>query len=90
LLGREILSRPWNSASGGERQRALLTRIFLSGAKVLVLDEPFNHLDQATRRTVEQRLGAVLGQGTAVLMISHAGGEMSATREIYLRRIGNS
>lgn len=87
LLDEHVLNRPWNSASGGERQRAMLTRIFLSNAKLLVLDEPYNHLDRVTRQKVEDILRERLRQGAAVLMISHSSsGELRATREIFLKR----
>jgi ATPase subunit of ABC transporter with duplicated ATPase domains len=42
---KKMASRSWNEASGGERMRALLARAFASKAKLLLLDEPFNHLD---------------------------------------------
>lgn len=46
ILDVSQLHLAWNTASGGERKRALITRALLFDAQVLVLDEPFNHLDQ--------------------------------------------
>ena len=87
LLREEILNRPWNSASGDERQRALLTRVFLSGARLLILDEPFNHLDQETRGRVTEALASRLAAGTAILMISHqpALGGLDPTHRLFLK-----
>ena len=41
----EIALRDFADLSGGERQRALLARCFAQGGRILVLDEPANHLD---------------------------------------------
>lgn len=38
--------------SGGEQQRVALARVMLMNRPVLLLDEPFNSLDQATRESV--------------------------------------
>ncbi|MEU8302799.1 thiol reductant ABC exporter subunit CydC [Actinomadura sp. NPDC048955] len=56
--------------SGGQRRRIALARAFLSGARLLVLDEPTAHLDPATGRDL---LADVLGDtsGTGVLLITH-------------------
>jgi ABC-type Mn2+/Zn2+ transport system ATPase subunit len=88
LLQPDTLDRPWNSASGGERQKTLLTRLFLGGAKLLILDEPYNHLDQRARRQVEQRLERSLASGNSVLLISHTSGELRPTRHLHLERKG--
>lgn len=50
----EQLKTPFNKASGGERRKALFYYILKQNKDVLLLDEPFNHLDQ---KTVEQFVG---------------------------------
>ena len=50
FLGRMLFSgdevyKPVKVLSGGERVRCMLSRLMLSGANVLMLDQPTNHLD---------------------------------------------
>ncbi len=50
FLGRMLFSgddvyKPVNVLSGGEKVRCMLSRMMLSGANVLLLDQPLNHLD---------------------------------------------
>ncbi|MFA1540576.1 thiol reductant ABC exporter subunit CydC [Actinomadura monticuli] len=56
--------------SGGQRQRIALARAFLSGARIVVLDEPTAHLDPGTARDL---LRDVLdgASGTGILLITH-------------------
>jgi sulfate-transporting ATPase len=54
--------------SGGERGRLHLARMLMSGANVLLLDEPSNDLDVETLRALEE---ALLGFAGCVLVISH-------------------
>ncbi|NKZ02839.1 thiol reductant ABC exporter subunit CydC, partial [Actinomadura latina] len=56
--------------SGGQRQRIALARAFLSGARILILDEPTAHLDPATAREL---LADVLAgtSGAGLLLITH-------------------
>lgn len=56
LLQPAQLGIAWNTASGGERQKALLTSLFLRSPELLILDEPMNHLDVQSR---EQLLHAL-------------------------------
>jgi molybdate transport system ATP-binding protein len=58
--------------SGGERQRAALARALASGARALLLDEPFGALDVATRSVVRSELRAVLREAALpALLVTH-------------------
>jgi sulfate-transporting ATPase len=54
--------------SGGERGRLHLAKTLVTGANVLLLDEPSNDLDVETLRALEDALGEFAG---TVLVISH-------------------
>lgn len=59
---------PVKVLSGGERNRALLAKLFTRPSNVLVLDEPTNDLDADTLELLEEMLMEY--QGT-VLLVSH-------------------
>ncbi len=54
--------------SGGERARLHLAKTLVSGANVLLLDEPSNDLDVETLRALEDALGEFAG---TVMVVSH-------------------
>lgn len=56
--------------SGGEARRLAAARLFVGEADVLVLDEPTEHLDDATARELVTDLWAAT-VGSAVLVITH-------------------
>jgi len=67
-FARADFERPLWQLSGGQRTRALLAKLLLSGPEVLLLDEPTNHLDIAATEWLESYLREWPG---AVLLISH-------------------
>lgn len=72
LLTADQLPRLWNTASGGERQKTLLTKALQDQGRLLLLDEPMNHLDVQGRQVLRQALEQyVFDQRRAVLMICH-------------------
>ncbi len=72
LLQEDLLDRAWNTASGGERQKTLLTRVFLKDPSVLILDEPMNHLDVTGRQQLRAALRHFIEDGQhAVIMVGH-------------------
>ncbi|WP_141733115.1 ABC transporter ATP-binding protein [Oligoflexus tunisiensis] len=72
LLHEAHLALAWNTASGGERQKTLLTRVFLQDPTVLILDEPMNHLDKSSRQQVRAALRDFIQDGRhAVIMVGH-------------------
>ena len=54
--------------SGGEKVRCMLSRMMLSGANVILLDQPTNHLDMESIQAVNKGLEAFPG---VVLLASH-------------------
>ena len=60
--------KPVGTLSGGERARLHLAKTLLSGANVLLLDEPSNDLDVETLRALEDALAEFAG---TVLVVSH-------------------
>ena len=64
FLGRMLFSgdevyKPVRVLSGGEKVRCMLSRMMLSGANVLMLDQPTNHLDLESIAAVNSGLEAV-------------------------------
>lgn len=71
LLHSRDLITPWNTASGGERQKTLLTGMLQSRARLLILDEPTNHLDLEGRERLAAALIRVAAAGSAVVITCH-------------------
>lgn len=90
LLRPEHLKHSWNQASGGERKRTLITRALLHHPRLLLLDEPLNHLDVESRAIVTQGLSKYLASGRgAAIVVSHdafSGQELSLFKrhELYI------
>ena len=79
------------SLSGGEQQRLALARALACEPKVLLLDEPFVHLDQRLRWKVLNYLRQLNKDlETTVVLVSHDGAEMIGFAEniIYLSEGG--
>ncbi len=68
-LGERMHDLP-HALSGGMRQRAALARTLCEDRQIVLMDEPFGHLDAVTRLDL-QDLAAVLLQGRTVVMVTH-------------------
>lgn len=67
-IDKTILSRKFNSLSGGEKTIITLASIIISEPDILLLDEPTNYLDMDTLEWLEDYLRKYKG---TILMISH-------------------
>lgn len=73
ILSELVLDKRWRDASGGERQKvSLLAKIKTSGA-LLLLDEPFNHVDEKGKLDTELFLHSLLKDKylKGVIIVSH-------------------
>ena len=68
LFPPERARMPARTLSGGERNRALLAKLFTRPSNVLVMDEPTNDLDMDTLELLEEMLMEYDG---TVLLVSH-------------------
>jgi len=57
--------------SGGQQQRGLLARAMASGPRLLLLDEPFNGLDQQNRDALIDTVRRLKADGVAVVVSTH-------------------
>ncbi|MBQ8748394.1 MAG: ABC-F family ATP-binding cassette domain-containing protein, partial [Oscillospiraceae bacterium] len=68
LFSNEDVFKKVNVLSGGEKVRCMLSKMMLSGANVVLLDQPTNHLDMESIQAVNKGLEAFTG---VVLLASH-------------------
>jgi ABC-type Mn2+/Zn2+ transport system ATPase subunit len=66
LAGRHI-----RELSGGQQQRVFIARALLTGAELLLLDEPTSGVDVRTRHDVLHLLGELNADGLAVVLSTH-------------------
>ena len=71
---RHRLDSPYSQLSTGESRKLLIAQAVLTGAKMLVLDNPFDSLDPAACNSLSDALESIWRQGTAlVLLLSNRG-----------------
>lgn len=66
-LEADVLYRPFETLSHGERTKVLLAILFAGDNYFLLIDEPTNHLDQKSREIVKE----YLGQKKGFILVSH-------------------
>ena len=65
------IHRPIAALSGGQFQKILFTRLSLQRAKLILLDEPFNSLDEHTVQDLIRLILKWHGQGQTIVVVLH-------------------
>ncbi len=73
LVGaRELAGRPIGQLSGGEQQRVLIAQALVSGARMLVLDEPLDSLDLYNQQAISALIQRICRErDITVLLVAH-------------------
>jgi zinc/manganese transport system ATP-binding protein len=73
LVGAQAYAgRPIGDLSGGEQQRILIAQALVSGARMLLLDEPLDSLDLNNQQAISSLIQRICReQGVTVLLVAH-------------------
>jgi ABC-type Mn2+/Zn2+ transport system ATPase subunit len=72
LVGLDALAqRTFGQLSGGQRQRVLIARALMQEAKLLLFDEPFSGIDNASSRRVMAVVDQLAERGHGLMIATH-------------------
>ncbi len=84
------LNRPVEQLSGGQRVKVAVARgLIVPDAKLIVLDEPFEGLDEDARHSLVEVLLKVSRSGLGILLTSHRNEDLAALGARILRPVGS-
>ncbi len=66
-----LADRPLHTLSGGQLQRALFARVMVQDSPLILLDEPFDGVDQSTEEHLLSIIQRWRSEGRAVVMVVH-------------------
>ncbi|CAH0253951.1 ABC transporter ATP-binding protein [bacteria symbiont BFo1 of Frankliniella occidentalis] len=81
-LAAELLDKPIDQLSGGEKQRVALLRNLQFPPDILLLDEITSALDEENKQRVQQLIDRQVEQGCAAIWISHDPHEIGGERRV--------
>ena len=78
-----IISENGKNISGGQRQRIALARAFYKNASLIILDEPFNEMDEASETKILHHLKNLCAEGKTIILITHNKRSLSFCTKIF-------
>jgi ABC-type multidrug transport system fused ATPase/permease subunit len=78
----ELITENGKNLSGGQRQRLLLARALYKNFDLLLLDEPFNELDETAEMELLRQLQVIAADGKMILLITHSTRALSFCNKI--------
>ena len=78
----KLITENGKNISGGQRQRLMLARAIYHDFDLLILDEPFSEMDEASEKMLLNKLAALAKQGKMIIMITHNKASLSFYNKI--------
>lgn len=66
-----VISEDGKNISGGQKQRIAIARALYKDADLIILDEPFNELDEISELKIIQHLKQLAQEGKMIILITH-------------------
>jgi len=78
----KVITENGKNISGGQQQRIAIARALYKKADMIMLDEPFNELDEASTQSILEHLRELSNKGKIILMITHDKKSLAACNKI--------
>jgi ABC-type transport system involved in cytochrome bd biosynthesis fused ATPase/permease subunit len=79
----KMITENGRNISGGQQQRIALARALYKDAKLILMDEPFNELDEASEFLLLEHFRELAQNGKIVMMITHNKRALSYCNKVF-------
>ena len=67
----DLLEREIRVLSTGEMRKVQIARVLINSPEILILDEPFDGLDQSSRKDLAQIINTLMDDSRTVILVTH-------------------
>jgi len=79
----KVIAENGKNISGGQKQRIAIARALYKDADLIILDEPFNELDEGSEKSLLAHFGRLAQSGKMVILITHNKESLSVCNKIF-------